>query len=99
LVQNRYADISGYDFLGQFTQAEVRSAQERADLVVTTKDAVFLFEFKLAPKDTNRLVKAALKQIDDKGYLVPYTAGNRKLFKIGAVFNTTNRTLGKWKAI
>ncbi|MDR0877364.1 MAG: PD-(D/E)XK nuclease domain-containing protein [Treponema sp.] len=40
---------------------------------------------------------AALKQIDDKGFLVPYTAGDRKLVKVGAVFNTTNRTLGKWK--
>ncbi|GHV32987.1 hypothetical protein AGMMS4952_24390 [Spirochaetia bacterium] len=85
--------------MGQFTQAEVRSAQGRADLVVITNDFVFLFEFKLAPKDTSRLVKAALKQIDDKGYLVPYTAGNRKLFKIGAVFNVTNRTLGKWKIL
>jgi hypothetical protein len=88
-----------FTLMGQFTQAEVRSVQGRADLVVTTKESVFLFEFKLAPKDTNRLVKAALKQIDDKGYLVPYTAGDRKLFRIGAVFNTTNRTLGKWKVL
>jgi hypothetical protein len=88
-----------FTLLGQFTHAEMHSAQGRADLVVTTKDTVFLFEFKIAKDNSGRLVKAALKQIDDKGYLVPYTAGNRKLVKIGAVFNTTNRTLGKWKAV
>jgi hypothetical protein len=88
-----------FTLMGQFTQAEVRSAQGRADLVVTTKDRVFIFEFKIAENDSDKLVKAALKQIDDKGYLVPYTAGGRKLVKIGAVFNTTNRTLGKWKAV
>ncbi|GHV31958.1 ATPase AAA [Spirochaetia bacterium] len=88
-----------FTLLGQFTQAEVRSAQGRADLAVTTKDTVYLFEFKIANNDSAKLVKAALKQIDDKGYLVPYTAGSRRLVKVGAVFNTTNRTLGKWKAL
>ncbi|GHV16327.1 hypothetical protein FACS189493_1970 [Spirochaetia bacterium] len=111
-----------FTLMGQFTQAEVRSAKGRADLVVTTKDSVFVFEFKIAEDDSDALVQAALKQIDDaapphggavnnipigkrpagtydKGYLVPYTAGDRKLFKIGAVFNSANRTLGKWKVI
>jgi hypothetical protein len=38
----------------------------------------------------------ALKQIDEKGYLIPYTAGNRKLVKIGAAFSETDRTLSEW---
>jgi hypothetical protein len=88
-----------FTLLGQYTQAEVRSAGGRADLAVTTKDAVYLFEFKLADKDSDELVDAALKQIDEKGYLVPYSAGGKQLVKIGAVFNTASRTLGKWKAL
>jgi hypothetical protein len=88
--------------MGQFTQAEVRSAQGRADLVVTTKGQqnpgiVYVFEFKITGEDSDDLVEAALKQIDDKGYLIPYTAGDRRLVRIGAVFNTATRTLGKWK--
>ncbi|GHV38165.1 ATPase AAA [Spirochaetia bacterium] len=87
-----------FTLLGQFTQAELRSARGRADLAVTTKDTVYLFEFKLADRDSDDLVEAALKQIDEKGYLVPYTAGEKKPVKIGAVFNTLSRTLGKWRA-
>jgi hypothetical protein len=68
-------------------------------MVVKTKDTVYVFEFKLAGDDSDAMVEAALRQIDDKGYLIPYTADNRKLVKIGAVFNTADRTLGKWKAV
>ncbi len=45
----------------------------------------------------------ALKQIDDKGYLIPYTANQaldgmpKRLFKIGVSFDAERRTLGEWK--
>jgi hypothetical protein len=55
--------------------------------------------YELADNDSDALVEAALKQIDEKRYLVPYTAGGKKLVNIGAVFNTANRSLGKWKTI
>jgi hypothetical protein len=69
--------------------------------VVTTKvenalDTMFVFEFKL---DGNGTADTALKQIDDKGYLVPYSASGKKLVKIGAVFDKETRTLGEWKAV
>jgi hypothetical protein len=60
-----------FTLMGQFTQAEVHSAQGRADLVVTTKDSVYLFEFKLDDTNSDTLVDVALKQIDEKGYLLP----------------------------
>ncbi|MDR0877998.1 MAG: ATP-binding protein [Treponema sp.] len=88
-----------FTLMGQYTRAEVRSAKGRADMVVGAKDTVYVFEFKIAEGDLDTLVEAALRQIDDKGYLIPYTAGGKKLVKIGAVFNTADRTLGKWKAI
>jgi hypothetical protein len=52
-----------------------------------------VFEFKLAGT-----VEEALGQIEEKGYLVPWTAGNKKLVKVGAVFDPATRTLGDWKA-
>jgi hypothetical protein len=42
-------------------------------------------------------VEAALKQIDGKGYLIPWTAGGKKLVKVGAAFDPATRTLGEWK--
>ena len=81
-------------------KTEERSAAGRSDAVVETKNSVYLFEFKL---DKNGSADDALKQIDNKDYLIPYTAsldanGNpKKLFKIGVSFDAERRTLGEWK--
>jgi hypothetical protein len=83
-----------FTLLGQFAETEVRSAAGRADAVVKTKDAVYVFEFKV---DTAGTAEDALKQIDAKGYLVPYTVDGRKLVKAGVVFDTAARTLGEWR--
>jgi hypothetical protein len=83
-----------FALLGQYVGSEVRSAAGRADAVVKTGDTIYVFEFKL---DTAGTVEDALKQIDEKGYLVPYTADGRKLVKVGVVFDTGKRTLGEWR--
>jgi hypothetical protein len=59
------------------------------------QDAVYVFEFKLSE---NASAEDALLQIDDKGYLIPYSAGGRKVVKIGAEFNAAERTLSRWMA-
>lgn len=81
-------------------RTEERSAAGRADAVVETKDTVYVFEFKM-----DGSVEEALSQIDSKGYLIPYSAtrdGNgteKKLYKIGANFDSSTRTLGGWKIV
>jgi hypothetical protein len=82
-----------FKLMGQFVDAEQRSSAGRADAVVTTADTVYVFEFKLSG---NATAEDALKQIDDKGYLIPFTAGSRKIVKIGAEFNAEERTLSRW---
>jgi hypothetical protein len=42
-------------------------------------------------------VEAALRQIEEKGYLVPWSASGKKLVKVGAAFDPATRTLGEWK--
>ena len=79
--------------MGQFVDAEPRSSAGRADAVVKTADAVYAFEFKLTG---NATAEDALKQIDEKGYLIPFTSGNKKLVKIGAEFSTKLRGLSRW---
>jgi Holliday junction resolvase-like predicted endonuclease len=85
-----------FQLMGQFVEAEQRSAIGRADAVVTTADTVFVFEFKLTESAT---AEEALQQIDNKNYLIPFTAGNKKLVKVGATFSAQERTLDKWKTI
>ena len=60
-------------------------------MVVETDDAVYCFEFKL-----NDTPEAALKQIDDKGYLVPYSTNGKQLVKVGVKFDGEKRMLGEW---
>ena len=51
-----------FTLLGQFIRSEVRSSRGRADAVVHTPTAIYVFEFKL-----DGTADAALKQIDEKG--------------------------------
>lgn len=83
-----------FKLMGQYVDAEIRSARGRADAVVKTEDAIYVFEFKL-----DGSVEDALKQIDDKGYLIPYTVDGRRLYKIGVNFDAEQRNLGEWKII
>ncbi|MDR3093565.1 MAG: PD-(D/E)XK nuclease domain-containing protein, partial [Bacteroidales bacterium] len=82
-----------FTLMGQFVQTEVKSAVGRADAVVMLPDTIYVFEFKLSE---NASAEDALKQIDAKGYLIPYSAGERKVIKIGAEFSRTQRTLSRW---
>jgi hypothetical protein len=85
-----------FTLMGQYAAAEVRSAAGRADAVVEAGGTVYVFEFKLAREGTEA-VDAALRQIEEKGYLIPWTAGGKKPVKVGAVFDPATRTIGEWK--
>lgn len=80
-----------FKLMGQFTEAEVRSARGRADAVVKTPKYIYVFEFKL-----NGTAEQALRQIDDKGYLIPYQVDGRQLVKVGVEFNAEERNIGRW---
>ena len=80
-----------FTLLGQFAQAEVRSAKGRADAVVWTERTVYVFEFKL-----NGTAEEALRQIDGKEYVLSYEAGTRSEVKIGAEFDLGERNISRW---
>ena len=80
-----------FKLMGQFTQTEVRTAIGRADAVVKTPDYIYVFEFKL-----HGTAGEALKQIDEKGYMLPYTVDGKKLVKVGVAFDGEKRNLGEW---
>ena len=55
-------------------------------------DAVFVFELKY-----DGSAEEAIKQIDEKGYLIPYSADGKRLFKIGVNYDSNQRTISDWK--
>ena len=75
-------------------RCEEKSAAGRSDVVVETADSVYVMEFKL-----DGSVDDALKQIGEKGYLLPYSANGKTLYKIGVNFDTKTRTIGEWKVV
>jgi hypothetical protein len=80
-----------FSLTGQYIAAEVRSAKGRADAVVKTKDFIYVFEFKL-----NGTAEEAIRQIDDKGYLIPYQLDGRKLVKIGVELSKEERNIHRY---
>jgi hypothetical protein len=80
-----------FRLLGQYCLTEVKSALGRADAIVTVGDYVYCFEFKL-----NGTAEEALAQIDNKGYLTPYTGDLKKLVKVGVEFDRKKRNVGRW---
>ena len=80
-----------FKLMGQFTEAEVRSTRGRADAMVKTPKYVYVFEFKL-----NGTAEEAMKQIDEKGYLIPYQKDHREIIKIGVEFSAETRNINRW---
>ncbi len=80
-----------FNLMGAFIKAEEDSAIGRADAVLQLPTATYVFELKY-----DGSAEEALKQIDDKGYLIPYSADGKRLFKIGVNYDSQQRTIGEW---
>ncbi len=80
-----------FSLMGAYVRVEEERAIGRADVVVYMPDSVFVFELKF-----DGTAEAALQQIDEKGYLEPYSADGRKLYKIGVNYDSAKHTLGEW---
>ena len=83
-----------FRLMGQYVDAEVKSAIGRADVVVRLADAVYVFEFKY-----DGTPDEALAQIDSKQYAIPYQADGRRIVKVGVNFDSATRTIGEWKIV
>ena len=80
-----------FNLMGAFIKVEEDSAIGRADAVVHTPNAIYVFELKY-----DGSAEEAVKQIDDKGYLIPYSADGKRLYKIGVNYDSQQRTIGEW---
>ena len=80
-----------FSFMNRHIQTQVKTCRGRADMVMYTAKAIYVFELKI-----NKSAQEALSQIDEKGYMIPYTSDGRKLVKCGISFSTKTRTIEDW---
>ena len=81
-----------FSLLGFYIRTEVKSAIGRADAVCYTDNGIYVFEFKV-----DGSAEDALKQIDEKGYMLPYKLEDGKtLVKVGVNISSRTRTVEKW---
>ena len=77
--------------LGFYTKVERPTSESRMDMVIETKDYVYIVEFKL-----DGTPEEALKQIEEKGYAKPFAMDSRKLYRIGVTFSLGKRCIDRW---
>ena len=71
-----------FRLLGIYVEIQVQTSDGRIDAIVQLKDYVYAFEFKLGGS-----AKTALRQIKERGYLVPYQNQGKKCIGIGLNFS------------
>ena len=90
----QYAMYIIMELVGEYVQAERTTSNGRIDLLLQTKDYIYIVELKI-----DNTADAALQQIEDKGYARPFVGDPRKLFKIGVSFSTADRRIEEWKVV
>lgn len=81
-----------FSLIGSFIKVEEESTHGRADVVITLPSVVYVMELKF-----DGSADAALRQIDEKGYLIPYTADGKRLVKVGVNYSSEERTITEWR--
>ncbi|MDY4464496.1 MAG: PD-(D/E)XK nuclease domain-containing protein, partial [Prevotella sp.] len=81
-----------FSLLNSKVDTEVRSIIGRADVVIRTKTDIFVMELKV--DDT---VDNALRQIDSRGYAIPYEADGRRVTKCGVEISSEARNIVHWR--
>ena len=81
-----------FKMMGFYVEVERTTSRGRMDILIKTKDYIYIIELKL-----DGSAGEALQQIEDKGYAAPFAADSRKLYKIGANFSSESRSIEEWK--
>lgn len=81
-----------FQFLGNYTEAEVSTNRGRIDAVVHTATSIYILEFKL-----DQSAEAAIKQIQDRKYAEKYLAQRKQIRLLGINFNSEEKQITDWK--
>ena len=83
-----------FRLLGIHAQAEVVCATGRIDMLVMTREHVYIFEFKV---NTQGTAQDAIDQIKDREYFRAVRAEGRPVHLVGVSFDEKTRNIGEWK--
>ena len=83
-----------FSLLNSKVDTEVKSIKGRADVVVKTKNDIFVLELKVDDSVDN-----ALAQIDSTVYAIPYESDGRKVTKCGVSISSEARNIVHWRVV
>ena len=90
----QYAMYIILELLGEHVDAEKCTSDGRIDLLVKTRNFIYVMELKV-----DKTPDEALAQIEEKGYARPFADDRRTLYKIGVNFSTAKRCIDSWKIV
>lgn len=80
-----------FSMLNVYVRTQVKCAGGRIDMVVWMPQTTYVFEFK-----TEGTAQDALRQIDGKGYALPYNTAGRPVVKVGVKMDPATRSVENW---
>ena len=100
MCENYYESVTHLMFrmTGYNVVSELQNVAGRSDVIVTTKDSVFIFELKMdRGQDFEKVAELALAQIDANGYSERFAVSGKQMFKVGVVFSSDGKGIVGWK--
>ncbi len=81
-----------FTLMGFYVDVEYMTSDGRIDVVVKTKDYIYVMELKVDVP-----AEKALEQIDSKEYMLAFADDGRKLYKIGVSFSSETRRISEYR--
>lgn len=77
--------------LGFMPRAEEQTCRSRMDVMMRTRRFIYIFELK-----TDGDTGAAMAQIEDRGYALPYADEGRRVIRIAATYSSADNNVDGW---
>ena len=92
-LENHYQNVIYIitKLMGLYVQAEYRTMNGRIDLLIGTREYLYIIELKF-----NGTAKEAIEQINCKDYSMPFEQQGRTIIKIGANVSKETRNIEDW---
>ena len=100
MCENYYESVTHLMFrmTGWRVVSELQNVCGRSDVVVASKDSVFIFELKMDKgKSFEEVAEEALSQIDENGYSQRFAVSGKTMYKVALVFSSEGKGLLGWK--
>ena len=83
-----------FSMMNRYVQTQIKTARGRVDVIMHTPSSIYVMELKV-----DATADEALAQIDERQYLLPYSADGKHLVKVGISFSSATRTIEDWKVM